>query len=341
MTERQSTDGCPRIRDSILVFGSSPTRVQVRWTLERRVSVFDVEPWVRDLLRLLDGTRTVEELAQELRTTSTGEDIRSVLGVLTSEKIVTHAGRGWDDDERHSRQMRFFDELISAGEAPGRDAVDLQERLRAATVVVLGVGGAGSWVVQALAHAGVGRLVLIDPDTVELSNLGRQVLFSTSDLGLPKVERGARRVRAIDPAITVRTRSCPIRGVRDLESCLEGVGDVSLMVSCADEPSVAEASDVVADFCTPRGITHVVGGAYGFALGSPGVTVMPGRTTCWSCVRAEVGEDHGGTGRDVIKGAGPVGTSAPVCGVVGNATALEIIRVLTGQSPLLAGGASA
>src|SRR5687768_3282487 len=77
-------------------------------------------------------------------------------------------------------------------------------RLRAAHVAVMGVGGGGSWVVEALARSGVGALTLIDMDDVCVTNINRQLPALTHTLGLPKVEVLARRVAEIDTACQLR-----------------------------------------------------------------------------------------------------------------------------------------
>jgi adenylyltransferase/sulfurtransferase len=78
-----------------------------------------------------------------------------------------------------------------------------QERLRAASVLLVGAGGLGAPAALYLAAAGVGRLGLVDPDRVEISNLHRQVLYGTSDERRPKVETAAERLRALNPEVEV------------------------------------------------------------------------------------------------------------------------------------------
>lgn len=86
----------------------------------------------------------------------------------------------------------------------GRDAL---ERLHAAHVAVVGVGGVGSWAVEALARSGIGRLTLIDLDDVCLTNVNRQLPAIEGTIGRPKVEVLAERVRAINPGCTVDARA--------------------------------------------------------------------------------------------------------------------------------------
>ena len=78
-----------------------------------------------------------------------------------------------------------------------------QQALLAATVAVIGAGGIGSPTILYLAAAGIGRLRVIDDDVVDLSNLQRQTLFGTTDIGRPKVETAADRVMAMNPDVAV------------------------------------------------------------------------------------------------------------------------------------------
>ena len=336
MIDEGSRDRRVRLRDSVTVLSESAARIQFRSTFEQTVTTFDVEPWVHEVLPLVDGTRTSAELTEASPAGVSREDIDGLVDVLVNENLVSTHSLSTDTHGRHSRQLRLFDEVIAGGGVrEGPDAAELQRRLRSATVLLIGVGGAGSWVAQSLAHSGVGRFVLCDADTIELSNLGRQVLFVTDDVGRAKVEAAADRIRQIDDTIVVDE-------VRRFISCSAELADlcdgVDLVVACADSPSVAEVADFVAEACAPRDIAHIVGGAYGSMLGAPGISVIPGQTTCWPCVRSATIDDHGGSEMTVLKGTRPGGTIAPIAGAVGNLTALEAIRLLTGMRPALAGG---
>src|SRR3954471_10085872 len=81
-----------------------------------------------------------------------------------------------------------------------------QTKLRSATVAVIGAGGIGSPAIQYLAAAGTGRLIVIDDDLVELSNLQRQTLFGDEDIGMAKVDGAGRAVARLNPGVTVESR---------------------------------------------------------------------------------------------------------------------------------------
>ena len=108
-------------------------------------------------------------------------------GVFSSEEI--------------DRYARHF--VLSEIGGPG------QQKLKSARILVLGAGGLGAPVLQYLAAAGVGTLRIVDDDVVSLSNLQRQIIHETSDLGEPKVESAGRTLSAINPHVVVEQR--PIR----------------------------------------------------------------------------------------------------------------------------------
>jgi adenylyltransferase/sulfurtransferase len=97
-----------------------------------------------------------------------------------------------------------------------------QQRLKAAAVLVIGAGGLGAPLLLYLAAAGVGRLVVVDDDTVSLSNLQRQVIHGTPDVGRPKVESAADTVRRVNPHVTVVAEHRRLTG-ENAAALLEGI----------------------------------------------------------------------------------------------------------------------
>ena len=108
--------------------------------------------------------------------------------------------------ERYSRHLRL-DQVGEAG----------QVRLKAAKVLVIGAGGLGCPILQYLAAAGVGTLGIVDGDEVDLSNLQRQILYTTQDIGMPKVEVAKRRLEAINPLLTIEIYPCELTKDNALE----------------------------------------------------------------------------------------------------------------------------
>jgi len=120
---------------------------------------------------------------------------------------------------RYSRQM-FLPEVDHAG----------QLRLARSSVLVLGLGGLGSPAAVYLAGAGVGRMVLSDADTVDTSNLHRQILHRSSGVGRPKTESGHETLAAINPDVLIETHGCRLKG----DALLEVIAGVDAVVDGTD-----------------------------------------------------------------------------------------------------------
>lgn len=129
--------------------------------------------------------------------------------------------------------------------------------LRTARVGVLGAGGLGGEVAQHLAGAGVGLIVLVDGDRVEVSNLNRQFLYDHGALGRLKVEVAAERLLARSPKMRVRAIARYIESESDL-TALDG-DDLDVLVQCADQP--ADLDRMVGAYCARRRLTWITGGA--------------------------------------------------------------------------------
>lgn len=177
--------------------------------------------------------------------------------------------------ERYDRQLIYFSDL---GGSTGSAEV-MQTRLASATVVILGCGGLGSWAASALGCAGIGCLVLIDDDTVEVSNLNRQILFRESDVGSAKVDAAARTLRAQNGALRTVAVRRRIRGPRDLDDVLDGA---DLLVATADWPPF-ELPRWVNAACARHGVAHIGAGQFP-PLVRIGPLVLPRRTPCLECL---------------------------------------------------------
>ncbi|MFI5299690.1 MAG: HesA/MoeB/ThiF family protein, partial [Polyangiales bacterium] len=188
---------------------------------------------------------------------------------------------------------------------------EIEAKRRSARVLVLGLGGLGAPASIALANAGIGTLILVDDDEVDLSNLHRQVLYRNADVGRPKVEAARDALLALAPAVAIELRPGRLRP--GTESLLDGV---DVIVECTDRYAVKFlASSAAIARRTP--IVH------GAAIRWIGTAMSVGGKggPCYACV-FEAPPDDGQATCDV---SGVVG---PVCGVVGAvqaAMALEIV----------------
>jgi molybdopterin/thiamine biosynthesis adenylyltransferase len=212
-----------------------------------------------------------------------------------------------DEIERYARHL-----VLREVGGPG------QQKLKAASVLIVGAGGLGSPAALYLAAAGVGRLSLIDPDEVDASNLQRQVLFAEADIGRPKVEAAAERLAALNPHIHV----AGIPSAFDAANADEMVEGVDLVLDGTDDFAVRYA---VNEACVRHG-KPLVSGAIGRWTGQVGVF---GRQPCYRCLVPEIPPDA-----ETCVAVGVVGALA---GVVGSMMAVEAVKLIVGAGEPLTG----
>jgi bacteriocin biosynthesis cyclodehydratase domain-containing protein len=277
-----------------------------------------------ELVARLDGLTSRHDLEAEFGEPSVAE----LVGLLAREGLLEDASAydALDDGERgrYDRQLRYF-----ADTAPeGLSAPDCQARLREARVVVLGLGGLGSWAALSLACCGVGELVLYDGDVVELSNLNRQVLFTPGDIGEPKAVLAARSLARFNPDIRVTAVE---RALGSPEELGEAVREASLVVDAADRP----AHDIerwVNAACFEHGVPYVTMSHFPpFARVGP--LYVPSETGCFACQERAYRRSYELYDHIVDQRRGspsPAATLGPVCAFVGGQVALDVVHHLTG-----------
>jgi molybdopterin-synthase adenylyltransferase len=196
-----------------------------------------------------------------------------------------------------------------------------QERLSAASVMLIGAGALGSPVGQYLAAAGVGRLGVVDDDAVELSNLNRQPLHFTPDISLMKAENAKVKLSALNEDMVVE--SYPARlDATNAEALVLGADAV---VDCSDS---FETRYTVNAACCANRIPLVEAGVLGFA--GLVMSILPGRSACYRC--AFPVEPPAGS----VPSCREAGVLGALAGIVGSIQALEALKLLTGVGePLL------
>ncbi|KQV15803.1 MULTISPECIES: ThiF family adenylyltransferase [unclassified Kitasatospora] len=297
---------------------------------------------LRFILRIIEDSRpTLEAVAEQVvgdRTPATVARIERLLSPLTKAGIVVplrdEQRPGWADDalvERFSTQIEWLGTLS----ATPHGHWDYLARLRGASVAVIGLGGAGSLLALALAAAGVGRLTLVDGDTVEVSNLTRQVLYSPDQSGLSKADCLAERLERFSPYTQYMIRRQYVSSPEDVRDCVEGADFVAV---CADAPrfTLNRWIDAV---CKKSAVPYL--GAF---AGSVGPMYRPKSPGCFSCFEQQLRDELGGRHDMVVDALAakrswryPAFVSGPL--TVAHLMTTEIVLQLTGiAQPSSAGG---
>jgi molybdopterin/thiamine biosynthesis adenylyltransferase len=189
-------------------------------------------------------------------------------------------------------------------------------------VLIVGAGGLGVPAAMALAHAHTGEIELIDPDPIELSNLPRQVIYSTDDVGTPKVTAAAGALHRRYPDVSVAIQICALTA-KNASAIISACGFV---IDATDDPAT---KFLINDVCIETGRPFTYAGVLGMT--GQVMTVLPGRSACLRCLFEEPpSAEETASCRD----AGIVG---PVAGTIGEIEAAESMRWMDGLMPALAG----
>ena len=211
--------------------------------------------------------------------------------------------------ERYSRQI-ILKEIGGKG----------QQKLLSSKVLIVGAGGLGSPAALYLAAAGIGTIGLIDADQVDLSNLQRQVIHNTIDVGREKVASAANKIKAINPDVTVQTYreravAANIRPIiRQYDFVLDGTDNFS-------------AKFLINDACYFERVPFSHAGILGFD--GQMITVLPGETACYRCIFDSPPP------AGMVASCSEAGVLGSLAGVVGCLQATEVLKYLLGIGELL------
>lgn len=295
------------------------------------------------LLGLMDGRHTRSEILEALRAGPAPalgrDDLDAAVDGLIAQAVVEDAdddARHLDDAalERYDRQLRYFGDLAPAG---GSRAA-AQRKLEDATVTVLGLGGLGGMAATMLTVCGIGTVVGVDHDHVELSNLARQVLYSEDDLGRPKVEAAHERLTKLNARSTFI--GVP-RRLQSAQAVADAISGADFVVAAVDWPA-AQISSWVNDACFAAGIPYTSMSQHP-PLVRVGPTYIPGVTGCHACQEADYRRRFPlyDAAKAALNPDSPAATYAPSCGVIGSLVANEAIAHLTGLAPVACAGRAA
>lgn len=253
-------------------------------------------------------------VTDRLRSTGYGSAVSLDGGIESwiAAGLPTRSPEGLARDEyaRYDRQLKL----------PGF-GISGQKALARARVAIVGVGGLGSPVLGYLAAAGVGHLTIIDSDTVELSNLHRQPIYTTGDVGRAKSEVAASYGAALNPTITITASTARIDPV-NAEAMLDGH---DVIVTCTDSFDTAHAINGAA-------VTLRIPMVFGSVYRTEGqLAVFDAESgPCYACVFPDQSTDPG-------LDCSIVGVLGPVTGVIGSMEATETIKVIVGSANINTG----
>jgi molybdopterin-synthase adenylyltransferase len=217
-----------------------------------------------------------------------------------------------DDLLRYSRHL-LLDDI----------GIEGQRRLLAAHALVVGAGGLGSPVALYLGSAGVGRITIVDGDTVDLTNLQRQIAHDLARIGTPKAVSAARSIAAINPTVTVAA----LHERADAARLAALVADADVVIDCSDNFATRQAVNAA---CVAHARPLVAGAAIGFDGQVSVYDIRDPESPCYACAfpPAQAFEDTA---------CATMGVFAPLVGIIGSIQAAEALKLLIGIGRPLAG----
>lgn len=190
--------------------------------------------------------------------------------------------------------------------------VDGQQKLLNSKVLIVGAGGLGSPVAFYLAAAGIGTLGIVDSDEVDLSNLQRQIMHSTQDLGKAKVQSAVETIQALNGDVKVVPYNVPLNE----DNANEIINDYQLVVDATDNFSTRQTINRA---CMKQSKPFIYGGV--LAMQGQAMSIIPGQGPCFSCVfRNEPPDNAPTTSTDGILGA--------MAGAIGSIQVAEAVKIL-------------
>lgn len=272
--------------------------------------VFDLNGKPRSLINIYLNGKNVRFSSDGMATALNKDDTIYILPAVAGgggEREGDEQFSG-NDMQRYSRQI-MLEEIGFTG----------MEKLRKATVCVVGVGGIGNPVTTMLSAMGVGKLRIIDRDVIEISNLHRQHLYNEDDVGKVKVEVAAERLQKLNQSTKIE--AIPISVTRyNAESLVEGAG---IVIDALDS---VDARYALNDACIKQKIPFIYAGALGM-VGSV-CTILPGESSCLRCMFPELEEEEMPT-------CSTEGVHPSILYLVAGTQVSEAVKIITGQKPSL------
>lgn len=271
-----------KVKDSVDLFLTDETYLTAYYMNSRKRRTFRVNEEVVGLLEHIDGRSKVGELKKVMLETL-GVDPKAtdrILEYLHRSRIVSEIGGSPllenDDEERYARQTNYFAEFLE-NEIDGSIA---QRKLAESHVAIFGCGAIGGDIAIELAMAGVRHFTLIDYDIVEPSDASRHLYFDLADIGLPKVDSLEKRLKEVDPKVSIEKVFSSIRPEDDIKPVIYRC---DFVVNTMDEPYIGYTSAKISRACVKYDKPHYIAGGFDAHLASTGELIIPRITPCAEC----------------------------------------------------------
>lgn len=315
-----------KLRASVSVVERPNNVIEFFKTNSREQVMIKANPIIKTFLAELDGSFTLSDYIKRNKLEDIGDQLREFVVFLKSKGILSNSSNSsLEEYESHRRVIHFIEDYSQSDE----HLVQMWENIRNSKVVIIGLGAVGTWVATNLVQSGVGNIVLIDNDKVELSNIHRQTGYKETDIGELKTKALKARLHHLKSSVVIDTVDAYLD-----ENLLEtlSIEDSDLIINCSDYPNVDTTTLWVGEYGMQYNIPHIVGGGYNMHLSLIGQTILPYETACVKCFEEQLKKINNIDPTSVRKLAvknRKIGSFGPMCALIASIVGMEAIKVLT------------
>ncbi len=319
----------PKIRNSVGIVKIENGIVEIFKGNIRKSFFYKISDKVIDIILNLDGTLTLEEISIKYNLDIVSFDLfKKLICNLVSKGIIVDNS----DVCLNNKDKEIYHRVISMLEDYSTNTEDIYKawnNICNSKVLIIGLGGVGSWVALNLVQSGVKNIVLMDKDVVDISNLHRQWGYTESDIKKYKTEVLKSRLLQINSMVNIEI----INEYLD-ESILYKLklNDIDLVINCADFPSVDVTSEIISSYCMKKSINHIIAGGYNKHISLIGQTILPFKTACYKCFDIQLKEKYNIKIKNMKKlmiQDRKIGSLGPMCTISASLTSMDAIKTLT------------
>ncbi|EAL1123076.1 ThiF family adenylyltransferase [Campylobacter coli] len=275
------------------------------------------------LFRQFDGYASIKEIANK-----NNFDLNTLVQLiefLNTKNILIKVDEDYIDYDINYRLINLLEDYaISTGQINS-----ILNTLAQKVVLIVGMGTAGSYIVDMLCRSGIKNFIIVDDDIVDITNLHRQNMYFENDVGKLKIDCIERELKKIYDDVNIIKISKKL----DIDFFNDFSYDISLAINCADFPSVDYTSKIISYYCMKKNIPHIIGGGYNLHLTLVGQSIVPHKTACFECFHVKLDEINGKFTQDIRKlerKNRKIGSFTPLCAISASLSALDAFKILCG-----------
>lgn len=293
MGARKMTLRYPRVRKHILVVPYENT-ISIGNTLQSAIEVEDTTGVIYDILKLCDGKKCINDIYDEIIKKYTDiekSDIEEIIDSISEYPYIFEDGdldskHNISDKllERHSRNINF----LSNFDADGNNKYDYLQKLLDSKIMIFGLGGVGSPLIYNLAALGVGEIIGVDFDSVDLTNLNRQILYREDQIGMKKVIAAGETIKKFNSNVNFVPVDMTVKSSEDVLKLINKFNP-TIVICAADKPPLW-IYKWINEACMITDKPWIFGG--NSETTSYFQTIIPHKTSCFECKQTYLNENE-------------------------------------------------